>query len=77
MGDVIEFGGRAAEYDGMTCSCGSAWFTVQAVAIGPEGSVTAFVAPLSCRDCGLIFKSGAWVRPDLTDVSDNRSERDE
>lgn len=70
MGDVIELGARDPEYDGMTCSCGSAWFTVQAVAIGPDGHVTGFVAPLICRDCGLVFKSGAWVRPDLTEVGD-------
>lgn len=68
VGDLIEmFDGG---YDGLTCSCGGAWFTVQAVALDQDAKVTAWAAPLTCRSCGLVRVDGAWVKPDLQGVLD-------
>lgn len=59
---------RREQYDGLTCACGSSWFTVQAVAIGSDGRITAYVAPVACRECGSVVKAGAWVPPNLRPV---------
>jgi hypothetical protein len=56
---------RDPEYDGITCDCGSAWFTVQMVALKPDWTVGGYYAPVTCRECGAEMIEGAWVRPDL------------
>ena len=40
-----------AEYDGMTCDCGGAWFT-GAVTLNADGTVSGYLHPLTCTDCG-------------------------
>lgn len=60
---------RDPEYDGITCDCGSAWFTVQCVALNADWTVGGYYAPVTCRDCGAVLVDGAWIRPDLGPVS--------
>ena len=40
------------EYDGQTCeNCGGAWFN-SAVTLNTDGTVSGYVFPLTCTDCG-------------------------
>lgn len=60
---------RREVWDGMTCDeCGSAWFTVQAVAMNAEGSITSYMAPVTCQHCGHVAVDGAWATPSLEPV---------
>lgn len=53
MGELIPMrppGG--SEYDGLTCECGSAWFTVKAICMSKTGQPTGYAAPVVCAECG-------------------------
>jgi hypothetical protein len=61
---------RDEKYDGITCDCGSAWFTVQCVALKADWTVGGYYAPVTCRECGAVLVDGAWVPPDLREVDE-------
>jgi hypothetical protein len=51
--NVIQFPG--ATYEGITCTCGSAWFDgTVCVAVG--GGVFGYREPLTCHDCGIALE---------------------
>jgi hypothetical protein len=52
MDNIIEFPARPEEgYDGRLCPCGSAWFTVSAVCLSRDGSVTGYAGAPVCVEC--------------------------
>lgn len=42
-------------YDGLTCPCGEAWFTLDgAVCLTRDGTVTGYSGTLRCVSCGQV-----------------------
>lgn len=57
MDNIIEFPSPTG-YDGRLCPCGSAWFTVRAVCLTKEGTVTGYAGMPVCLECGQEESSG-------------------
>ena len=49
---------REEGYDGITCACGEAWFTLTgegaAVCLGPDGAITGYAGTFMCTSCGKV-----------------------
>lgn len=39
-------------YDGLTCRCGSQWFSSPAITLWGNGRVSGYMTPLTCVKCG-------------------------